>query len=93
MRAVLITYSISHQPISVQNQLRKQINGHNDRSHGGKYKYRREGILDKITHLKPSRSTIIIPLKESEKVLKVLRKYGAEIKTYSIEISESEFRK
>jgi hypothetical protein len=93
MKAILITYTISHQPISVQNQLRKRINGHNDRSHGGKYTYRREGILNNILHIKPSRSTIIVPLKESKAVLESLKEYGAQIKTYAITIDLQEFKK
>lgn len=92
MKAKLITYSMTEQPISAQNQLRKQLIGHNDTSHKGKYKYRRKGLLDKILHLKPSKSTIIAPIEESQKIIKILNKYKAKIKTYSIEINESEFK-
>ena len=93
MKAKIIAYSAAKQPITLQNQLRKQINGHNDVSHGGKYKYRRTGILDKIPHIKPSRSTIIAPLKESNKIIKILKKHNAEIKTYNIQINKTEFKK
>ncbi len=93
MKAKLITYTMSNQPISTQNQLRKQLIGHNDTSHKGKYKYRRKGLLDQITHLKPSKSTIIAPIKESQKIIKILNKYNAKIKTYNIQINESEFKK
>lgn len=91
MKAKLITYTISKQPISAQNQLRKQLIGHNDTSHKGKYKYRRDGLLDKIPHLKPSRSTIIAPLNESKQIIRLLNKYNATIKTYDIQIKESKF--
>jgi len=92
MKARLITYTISKQPISVQNQIRKQLIGHNDTSHKGKYKYRRNGLLDKIPHLKPSKSTIIAPLKESEQIIKLLNKYNATIKIYDIQIKESDLK-
>lgn len=93
MKAKLITYLMSKQPISVKNQLRKELIGHNDTSHKGKYKYRRKGLLDKIPHLKPSKNTIIAPLNESRQIIKLLNRHNAIIKTYSLEIKESEFKK
>ncbi len=93
MQAKIITYGISHLSIAEQNQLRKRLNGHNDRSHGGAYKYRREGLLDKIKHLKPNRGTIIAPAKEAEGVLKLLKNHNAKTTYYDIQISESEFNK
>jgi len=92
MKARLITYTISKQSISVQNQLRKQLIGHNDTSHKGKYKYRRNGLLDKIRHLKPSKNTIIAPLNESEQIIKLLNKYNATIRIYDIQIKESDLK-
>lgn len=93
MQAKIITYAIGHLSIADQNQLRKRLNGHNDRSHGGEYKYRREGLLDKIRHIKPNRGTIIAPAKEAEEVLKLLNNYNAKITYYDIQISGSEFKK
>lgn len=93
MKAKLITYTMVQQPISTQNQLRKQLIGHNDTSHEGKYKYRRKGLLDNILHLKPSKNTIIAPLEESKQIIKLLNKYNAIIRTYDIQINESEFKR
>ena len=93
MKAKLIVYGTAQQPIAVQNQLRKQLNGHNDTSHGGKYKYRRPGILDTIPHLKPSRNTLIVPLKEAKQITTLLKKHHAKVQTYSIEINKSKLKK
>lgn len=91
MQAKIITYSIGHLSIAEQNQLRKRLNGHNDRSHGGKYKYRRDGILDKIKHIKPNRGTIIAPIKEAEGIIKLLKKYNSKIVSYNIQIARTAF--
>lgn len=93
MEAKLITYSIKHLSIAEQNQLRKKLNGHNDRSHGGRYRYRRKGLLDEIKHIKPNRSTIIAPKEEANRIIQLLKKYNAQITSYTIQITEKEFNK
>lgn len=93
MEAKIITYSVNHLSIAQQNQLRKKLNGHNDRSHGGRYKYRRRGLLDQIRHIKPNRSTIIAPKKEADDIIQLLRKYKAKIESYNIQITRTEFSK
>lgn len=93
MEAKIITYSVKNLTIPQQNQLRKRLNGHNDRSHGGKYMYRRMGLLDKIKHIKPNKGTIIAPNKEAIKVMGLLKKYGIKVVSYDIQISEREFKK
>lgn len=93
MEAKIITYSVKNLSIAEQNQLRKKLNGHNDRSHGGKYKYRRKGLLDQIVHLKPNRSTIIARKEEASKVIQLLKKHKAEILSYNIQIARTEFDK
>jgi len=93
MKAKLITYDMAKQPTTSKDQLRMKLIGHTNKSHFGKYQYKRKGLLDIIPHLKPSRGTIIIPLKESDSVLKLLKEYKAKIKTFDITINKSAFKK
>ena len=93
MKAKIIAYTIKHLTIAQQNQIRIQLNGHNATSHGGKYNYRLKGLLDKINHIKPSRSTIIAPTKEAEQIIELLKKHDAKITTYNIQIEKKEFKK
>lgn len=93
MKAKLIAYSLKHLSIAEQNQLRKKLNGHNDQSHGGKYQYRRKGLLDEIMHIKPNRSTIIAPKEEANKITRLLKKYKAKITSYPIQIARTQFSK
>lgn len=93
MKAKIITYTTTNLTIAQQNQLRVQLVGHNDTSHGGKYKYRRNGLLDKMKHIKPSRGTIIAPTKEANEIIKLLKKRSAKTLCYDIQISKKEFKK
>lgn len=92
MKAKIITYSVKHLSIPKQNQLRKSLNGHTDRSHGGKYKYRRVGLLDKIKHIKPNRSTLIAPINEANQIIKLLEQHSVNIVSYDIQIAKKEFK-
>lgn len=93
MKAKIITYGIAHRPAQVRSKLNRELNGYNDVSHGGKYRYRRLGILDSILYKKPAKNIIITPLEPAKLVLKVLEEHGAKISTIDIQIEESEFKK
>ncbi len=93
MKAKLIIYSAAKQSSVEKNNLRVKLNGYYDVSHGGKYRYWRKGLLDSVSHMKPSKGTIIAPLKEATKITKLIRKCKAKMKIYDIEIKKSEFKK
>ena len=88
MKAALIIYSVSNQPSKVKNQLRVKLNGYKDIVKGGKYIYDRKGFLDTIPHLKTSPGTIIVPQSKKNRVIRLLKKYNAQIKNYEIVISK-----
>jgi len=56
-----------------------ELSGHRNRSNYAKYTYYREGLLDRIPHIKPVRSVIVVPPELSEDLLSLLMKYRAEI--------------
>ena len=60
------------------NQFCKKFYGQDTSSHGGKYHYRRQGMLDKIPHIKLIGGVIIISKDSVEKVIEFLRGYDAE---------------
>jgi hypothetical protein len=93
MKAKIIIYSVKNISIAKQNQLRRNLIGHTDRSHGGKYEYRRKGLLENISHIKPNRSTIIAPEIEANKIIGLLKKYDIKLKYYNIQITKKEFEK
>lgn len=60
------------------NQFCKKFYGQNTSSHGGKYQYRRQGLLDNIPHIKLIGGVIIVTKDFTEKVIGFLKEYNAE---------------
>lgn len=60
------------------NQFCKKFYGQNTSSHGGKYQYRRQGLLDNIPHIKLIGGVIIVTKDFAEKVIEFLKEYNAE---------------
>jgi hypothetical protein len=60
------------------NQFCKKFYGQNTSSHGGKYQYRRHGLLDNIPHIKLIGGVIIIKKDFAEIVIDFLKEYSTE---------------
>ncbi len=60
------------------NQFCKKFYGQNTSSHGGKYQYRRHGLLDNIPHIKLIGGVILVKKDFAEKVIDFLKEYNAE---------------
>jgi hypothetical protein len=59
-------------------QFCKKFYGQETSSHGGKYHYRRKGLLDDIPHIKLIRGVIIVSEGNTDRVVQFLREYNAE---------------
>jgi hypothetical protein len=63
MKAELICYSLGKISDSERSSFKREFLGYIDKSNNGVYTYKRDGLLGKIPHLKPSRGVIIhLPL-------------------------------
>ena len=62
--------------------------GQNTSSHGGKYRYRRRGLLDCIPHRKLARGVVVLRPEDLDIVVEFLRDYTTEIHTRIIELSD-----
>ncbi len=60
------------------NQFCKKFYGQDTSSHGGKYRYRRHGLLDGIPHIKLMGGVIIVKKDSTKKLIDFLRGYEAE---------------
>ncbi len=61
------------------NQFCKKFYGQNTSSHGGKYRYRRKGLLDTIPHIKLIGGVLIVSTENANKIIQFLKDYGAEL--------------
>ena len=93
MKAKIITYCMSHRPAKIRSKLNRELNGYMDVSHGGKYKYKRQGLLECIIHKKPARNTIVAANEPAKMVIKLLQEFNAKVSIIDIKIDLSELKK
>jgi len=71
----------------------REFYGYVDRSHYGKYRYKRKGLLDEVPHLSPARSVVIMMSVDAEKVISFLKSRDAEVFDRAIELEDEDVRK
>ena len=89
MEALLVSYSLENANINQKTKLQQTLYGYIDHSNGGRYKYQRKGLLSKYPSIKLNRGVFIIRTKDKNKILPILKKNKAYLKTISIKISDS----
>ena len=93
MKALLISYDLKSANINQKTTLHQTLYGYTDHSNSGKYKYKREGLLNKYPCIKLNRGVFIIDNNYKNKILPILKKNGATIKILIIDVAESIFNK
>ena len=88
MKAKVFTYSTERLNSTQKSILSKRINGYIDKSNGARYTYKRKGIFEKIPHIKITKKAFIIREQDFSKVSKILRQYGATLKSWNIDIKK-----
>ena len=80
MKGILIAYRLRtpHDP-NVASALVKKLYGQNTSSHGGKYRYRRKGLLDQVPSSRLIRGVIIVRKRDKKKILDLLEVFEAEV--------------
>ena len=91
MLGILITYRLKspHDP-NTASALVKKLYGQKTSSHGGRYKYRRKGLLDEIPSRRLIRGAIIIKEDDQEKIVQFLREFKAEIHVRKVVLTEED---
>jgi hypothetical protein len=92
MKAKIIFYSQKEIPPNKRTAFKKKLAGHNDSSHGRKYKYRINGLLDSIEYIKPCHAALIVKNKEIRKLISLMKKYSISNKIYNIDVPDKDFK-
>lgn len=92
MKAKIIFYSQKQILPKARTMFKKELAGHNDASHGGKYKYRRKGLLDSISYIKPCHAALIIKDKDAGKIINLIERYGIPYQIYNLEVKLKDFK-
>lgn len=93
MKAKVIFYSQKRILPKERTKFKKELAGHNDSSHGGKYKYRKKGLLDSIEHIKPCHAALIVKGKDYGRITRLIKKYGIPYSAYNIELRQKDFKR
>ncbi len=79
MEGTLIAFRLASYDRNRASELVKRLYGQRTSSHGGKYVYRRKGLLDGIPHVRLIRGVIIVRTEDAGCVKKLLRTLGADV--------------
>lgn len=90
---MIVSYNLKKSSINQKTTIQQVINGYKDYSNNGRYQYQRKGILNTIPSIKLNKGVFIIKFSDKDKILQVLRKNNASMKTFIIEISKNSFIK
>lgn len=89
MNAKLICYTLGKISSTKRSAFKRELNGFIDISNNGSYKYKREGLLQKIPHLSPIRSVILVQNKDTDKLIQLLSKFKAKYYCFDVNIPEN----
>ena len=64
--------------------------GQETSSHGGKYRYRRRGLLDGVPYRKLTRGVVVLRHEDLDLVVDFLREYASKIHIRKMELSEND---
>jgi hypothetical protein len=93
MKALLVSYDLKKANINQKTTLHQTLYGYVDHSNSGRYKYERNGLLKKYPSIKINRGVFIIDIKNKSKILPLLKRNKASIKTLVVEIPKSSLKK
>ncbi len=92
--ATLISYSLKKEmSLKEKERFRRAFLGYKDKSNHGNYEYRRSGVLTNISHLKPTKSLVIVKNKDKKKILDVLKMFDADYFLWKILLNQQEYKK
>ncbi len=75
----LLAFRLARYDRDRASDLVKKLYGQRTSSHGGKYVYRRKGLLDEIPHVRLIRGVIIVRIEDAVRVIRFLEQIGAEV--------------
>jgi len=86
-KGILIAFRLSEYNKNRASDLVKRLYGQETSSHGGKYRYRRPGLLDGVPHRRLIRGVIVLKVEDEKRVVRLLRELGAEVHVRRVELT------
>ena len=86
-KGILIAFRLSEYDKNSASDLVKRLYGQETSSHGGKYRYRRKGLLEGVPHRRLIRGVIVLREEDEKSVVRLLRELGAEVHVRRVELT------
>lgn len=93
MKAEILTYETKKMTNSERSIISKRLFGYKDQTKKAKYVYQRKGILQSIPHLIITKKTFVIRTKDVKRMKDLIRKLGATVKSWGVDINEKKLKK
>ena len=93
MKAKIVFYCQEKLSQNEKFKLRRELLGIDQQSNYGRYQYKVEGLLNKISNYRPVRSSIIIAKSNLNEVIDLIKKFDIKIEVFDIEIPKSKLSK
>jgi hypothetical protein len=86
-KGILIAFRLSDYDKNRASDLVKRLYGQETSSHGGRYRYRRTGLLEGVPHRRLIRGVIVLRVEDEKRVVRLLRELGAEVHVRRVELT------
>ncbi len=95
MRGIIIVYDIDTKKLKRSEivKLHRKLYGYTDYSQFGKYKYHREGLLNKIPHFIPSKSAIVVKKGYEKEIVSFIRRFTSNVFVREIKLTKEDLRR
>lgn len=90
MDGALLAFRLATYDQDQASELVKRLYGQETSSHGGRYRYRRRGLLDDIPHRRLIRGVLIVRPEDAGRVVALLEEMGAEVHVRRIELTRED---
>jgi len=91
-KGILIAFRLSEYDKNRASDLVKRLYGQETSSHGGKYRYRRKGLLEGVPHRRLIRGVIVLRVEDEKRVVRLLRELDAEVYVRRVELTVEDRR-
>ncbi len=90
VEGTLIAFRLATYDRDKASELVKRLYGQRTSSHGGKYVYRRRGLLDEVPHVRLIRGVILVRTEDAKRVIGFLEGHGAEVHPRAVKLTKAD---
>jgi len=87
---VLIAFRLARYDRDRASELAKRLYGQRTSSHGGKYVYRRKGLLDEVPHVRLIRGVVIVRTEDAARVAALLEDLRADVHARKVALTRED---